>query len=268
MKNTKPQKLIEFKGSTVPVIIITVRSLEAQALRHEAQKIFGDSDFFDGDAGLIDLSQVGDADAVDWKVIQECFSGKGLKLIGVRGGSASLQKSALAAQLAVFPSDGRARSETPAVAPDDDSPVAQSPAAQGSGAGQQAAASEPPAPLAAAVPEARTTMVVDRPLRSGQRVYARGGDLVVLAAVNAGSEVIADGNIHVYAPLRGRALAGASGDHDARIFSTRFEPELISVAGVYRTFETGVPEHLAGQAVHVSLDADGNTLLLETMKLD
>lgn len=268
MKNTKPQKLIEFKGSTVPVIIITVRSLEAQALRDEAQKIFGDSDFFDGDAGLIDLSQVGDAERADWKVIRECFSGKGLKLIGVRGGSESLQKSALAAHLAVFPSDARARSETPAVAEEEEAVPAAAPASSVAAPVTAPAASASEPPLAAAVPAARTTMVVDRPLRSGQRVYARGGDLVVLAAVNAGSEVIADGNIHVYAPLRGRALAGASGDHDARIFSTRFEPELISVAGVYRTFETGVPEQLAGQAVHVSLDADGNSLLLETMKLD
>jgi len=109
---------------------------------------------------------------------------------------------------------------------------------------------------------------VDRPLRSGQQVYARGCDLVVLAAVNPGAEVIADGNIHIYAPLRGRALAGATGDSKARIFTTRFEAELVSVAGVYRTFETGVPDNLAAQPVQVKLGADASSLLLEPLKLD
>ncbi|HWU85285.1 MAG TPA: septum site-determining protein MinC, partial [Rhodocyclaceae bacterium] len=98
-------------------------------------------------------------------------------------------------------------------------------------------------------------MVVDKPLRSGQRIYAQGGDLVVLAMVSAGAEIIADGNIHIYAPLRGRALAGAQGDHQARIFTTSFEAELVSIAGVYRTFES--PQSfgkLGGQPVQVSLN--------------
>jgi septum formation inhibitor MinC len=74
------------------------------------------------------------------------------------------------------------------------------------------------------------TLVIDRPLRSGQQVYARGGDLVVMAAVNFGAEVIADGHIHVYAPLRGRAIAGARGNTAARIFSTCMEPQLVAIA--------------------------------------
>lgn len=131
---------------------------------------------------------------------------------------------------------------------------------------------EPPAPEPPpAAPEpapARTTLVIDRPLRSGQQVYARGGDLVVLAIVNPGAEVIADGSIHIYAPLRGRALAGATGDAQARIFTTRFEAELVSVAGVYRTFEGGVPAELASRPVQVRADAEGNKLLLDSLKLD
>jgi septum site-determining protein MinC len=91
---------------------------------------------------------------------------------------------------------------------------------------------------------------------------------VVLAAVNPGAEVIADGSIHVYAPLRGRALAGASGDRSARIFTTRFEAELVSIAGVYRTFEGGVPGEFAGQPVQVSADADGKRLTLAGLRLD
>ena len=96
-------------------------------------------------------------------------------------------------------------------------------------------------------------MIIDTPVRSGQRVYARGSDPIVMATVNAGAEVIADGSIHVYAPLRGRALAGASGKADARIFSTAMEAELVSIAGVYRTFEEGWPKELAGKPAQVLL---------------
>jgi septum site-determining protein MinC len=118
------------------------------------------------------------------------------------------------------------------------------PANDGQAPPTAAARSQPPKrppPIATAVRRSAPTLFIDRPLRSGQQVYARGGDLVVLAAVNAGAEVIADGHIHIYAPLHGRALAGASGAAEARIFCTRFDAELVSVAGLYRTFDSGVP---------------------------
>ena len=99
-------------------------------------------------------------------------------------------------------------------------------------------------------------LVVDRPLRSGQQVYARGGDLVVLAPVNPGAEVIADGHIHVYAPLRGRAIAGAKGDTAARIYTTCMQAELLSIAGVYRTGEAALPAELLGTAAQVRLHDD------------
>jgi septum site-determining protein MinC len=103
-------------------------------------------------------------------------------------------------------------------------------------------------------------------------MYARGGDLVVLAAVNAGAEVIADGSIHIYAPLRGRALAGASGSTEARIFTTRFEAELVSIAGVYRTFDAGIPDQLSGRPVKIQLSVtaeDGTSRLsIEELSTD
>jgi len=109
---------------------------------------------------------------------------------------------------------------------------------------------------------APSTMVVDKPVRSGQKIYARGGDLVLLAMVNPGGEVIADGHIHVYAPLRGKAMAGASGNTQARIFSTCLEPELISIAGVYRTSEHTLPKGIHGCAAQVRLSTDGQEKLL------
>ncbi len=114
---------------------------------------------------------------------------------------------------------------------------------------------------------AEPALVVDRPLRSGQQVYARGRDLVVLAPVNPGAEVIADGHIHVYAPLRGKAIAGARGNGDARIFALAMEPELVSIAGVYRTSETPWPEAVRGKPTQVRLFSgpEGDKLVMDPL---
>jgi len=109
---------------------------------------------------------------------------------------------------------------------------------------------------------ASKTMVIDKPLRSGQKVYAKGCDLIVLAMVNQGAEVVADGNIHVYAPLRGKAMAGATGNTEARIFSLCLEPELISIAGIYRTSESPLSPDVQGKPAQVRLSNDGQDRLL------
>lgn len=88
-----------------------------------------------------------------------------------------------------------------------------------------------------AAAEPAAAKVITTPVRSGQQVYARGTDLVILAPVSAGAEVIADGHIHVYGPLRGRAMAGVNGNTDARIFCQSMEAELISIAGYFKTSE-------------------------------
>ncbi len=111
--------------------------------------------------------------------------------------------------------------------------------------------------------QAAPTVYVDKPLRSGQQVYAKGADLVVLAAVNHGAEVIADGSIHVYAPLRGKAIAGARGNAQARIFAQQLEAELIAIAGIYRTSENPLPDNVRGKAAQVRLD--GEKLLMEPL---
>lgn len=108
------------------------------------------------------------------------------------------------------------------------------------------------------------TRVIDRPVRSGQQIYARGGDLVVLGMVSHGAEVIADGNIHVYGPLRGRAIAGANGDADARIFAASMEPELIAIAGTYRTTDKPLGSDVLGKPAQVRLRDD--KLLVEPLK--
>ena len=106
-----------------------------------------------------------------------------------------------------------------------------------------------------------SAMVVDKPLRSGQHVYAKGRDLVMLAMVNPGAEIMADGHIHVYAPLRGKAIAGAKGDTSARIFTNCLEAELLSIAGVYRTSDIPLPKEVAGKPAQVWLVGDKLAML-------
>ena len=154
--------------------------------------------------------------------------------VAVRGGTPEQTAAALACGLC----------EAPPVVPPDPS--------------RMAAAAEPAATRTSAM------MVVDKPLRSGQQVYAKGADLVILALVSHGAEVIADGSIHVYAPLRGKAIAGATGDVNARIFATCMEPELISVAGIYQTTDPPLPVEVRGKSAQVRLD--GETLVIEAIK--
>jgi septum site-determining protein MinC len=104
-------------------------------------------------------------------------------------------------------------------------------------------------------PATREAFMVTQPVRGGQVVYARGGDMVARAPVNSGAQVIADGSIHVWAPLRGRALAGAQGRKDARIFCLSLEAELLSVAGEYVMAEE-IPDELRGRPVQVFLDGE------------
>ena len=100
------------------------------------------------------------------------------------------------------------------------------------------------------------TVLVTDPVRTGQQVYAENADLIVTGTVSEGAELIADGNIHIYASMRGRALAGAKGRRDARIFIHSMQAELVSIAGIYRNFEQQLPEHLYRKPVQIHLQDD------------
>jgi len=257
---SKKFQLIEFKGTTLPVVSVALHTLHPEHLAATALELFGNDAFFDGDAAVLELETIETAQepaTEDWTAIRNMFGEHGLRVIGVRGGTDALRRSAAAAGLpclAAFKRTARPAEPAPEAVTEAPPP---------------APADEPPT-VQTAEPVFTPTMIIDRPLRSGQQAYARGGDLVVLAAVNPGAEVIADGSIHIYAPLRGRALAGASGDTGARIFTTRFEAELVSIAGVYRTFETGIPEALAGRPVQVQLShgSDGDRLNIAALRTD
>jgi len=240
----------EIKSATLPLVALVLKSADLGALARELEARFGDiPDFFDHDALVVDLSRVeseaqwGEHQAVDFPALLELLWKYRLAPVAVHGARNELAAVAKAAGL--FP------------APD---------ARIGTAAAREANAE---VVQKVVEPEAATgALVIDKPLRSGQQVYARGRDLVMLAMVNPGAEVIADGHIHVYAPLRGRAIAGARGNADARIFALGMEPELISIAGLYRTGETPQLAAIRGKPTQVRLvsDAEGNRLVFDPLK--
>jgi septum site-determining protein MinC len=242
---------IQFKGTTLKIIQTQLRSADLPALHAALAELTGNApDFFDNDLAVLDFAGAEALPAaVDWPALGNLLRQSGLNAVATSGLPEALAAAAAAAGLPAVPAEAFAR-------PGRSAPPAERPAA----APAPQPAPQPVSPPPAAEPPPRT-ITLDKPLRSGQRFYAKGCDLIVTAMVSAGAEVIADGNIHVYAPLRGRALAGASGDRTARIFTTCLEAELVSVAGLYRTFEAGVPAELARQPATVSLVGDGEARL-------
>jgi septum site-determining protein MinC len=233
----------DFKSTSWTLPALRLQTADVAVLAAALEQRFGASPgLFDGDPVVIDLTPLRDADApIDFAPLLDRLRVHRLWPVAVQGGSSAQTEAARAAGLV---------EALDAAPPAEPAPVLSEPVAV-----------EHPAPAPAG--PGRTTLVVDKPLRSGQRVYARGGDLVVLAMVSFGAEVIADGHIHVYAPLRGRAMAGARGDTSARIFSTCMEPQLVSVAGMYRTTENPLPPEVLGQAAQVRLE--GERLLIERL---
>ncbi len=228
----------EIKSANLPLVALLLKSADLGELARELAVRFGDiPDFFDHDPLVIDLAPLqaqGEA-ALDFDALLQLLRPYRVLPVAVKGGSDVQMRAALAAGLAAAPE------------------AAPTPALPRKGREEEKS------------PEAVATdaLVIDKPLRSGQQVYARGRDLVVMAMVNAGAEVIADGHIHVYAPLRGKAIAGARGNTAARIFSLCLEPELISIAGVYRTSEIPLPADVLSRPTQVRLvgGSDGKLVM-------
>ena len=241
---------IQFKGTTLKIIQTQLRTTDHAALHQALTELTGNApDFFENELAVLDFSHAPALpEAADWPGIVALLRQSGLHAVAACGLPEALAVSAAAAGLPTVGSDALGRQRAKA----DDTPKAP----------PVVAPEAPPVLAPAPAPEpAPRTVVLDKPLRSGQRFYAKGCDLIVTAMVSAGAEVIADGHIHVYAPLRGRALAGASGDKAARIFTTSLEAELLSVAGLYRTFDAGVPAELLRQPATVSLVDDGLSIV-------
>ncbi|AWL05308.1 septum site-determining protein MinC [Massilia oculi] len=248
-KTTLP---IEIKISTVVAISTILHSADPEAIDSALEQMTGGvSDFFEDEFAVIDVAAIAlEAPRLDWAALVSLLKKYRLNAVAVRGASPAMVEAIRAQGLALDDGSSGVRASGHAAAPP--APAAPELAAA---AAPPAAAAPAPEPAAAQAPAA-LPLVIDTPVRAGQRIYARGTDLIVTAVVNNGAELIADGSIHVYAPLNGRALAGASGNPDARIFALSMQPELVSIAGVYRTFDEGFPSDLSRQPTQIRLVGD------------
>lgn len=270
MARKSSRKAIELKGESIEAVSARITSASTADIAAALQaKLGGTPDFFSGEATFLDIADLpADGAVPDWHALRDEFRRYNLIVFGVRNAGETASEKAAQAGLVLLPNEGRdpPRAVAQATKGEDPPPA---PAADERTVAEAVEVTEVVAPPTAAQAPSRAaaTMVLDKPLRSGQRIYARDADLIVLAMVSAGAEVIADGHIHVYAPLRGRALAGASGNAEARIFTTCFEAELVSVAGVYRTFESGLGKDIERKPVQIKLTDNAGRQNLEVAPL-
>ncbi len=249
MSNKQARKPLELKISTVVAVSALLGATDRASLSAALSQITGGSpDYFEDEFTLLDLASLPAAAApgsIDWPALIALFRAHRLNPVAVRNAPPTLEEELRTHGLAI---DRMEQPRKPQAQPE--------PAVTPAQVQVLAPAAVPAIAAAPSVPVTAPAMIIDTPVRSGQRVYARGGDLIVTATVNPGAEVIADGSIHVYAPLRGRAAAGASGDAGARIFSLAMAAELVSIAGIYRTFDDGWPKELDGRPTQVLLKND------------
>jgi septum site-determining protein MinC len=246
MQNSLTRKPIEIKISTVVAVAVILNESTLSTLATALKEMTGGTpDFFDDEFAIIDVESIA-GQALDWAAIISLFKSCGLHAVAVRNADdhdhANIRAHGLSIDVV-----SKAKPELPKEL--QNQTAAQVPAAPAVQIAQ-------PAPAPVVQPAHIPAMVIDTPVRAGQRVYARGCDLIITASVNNGAEVIADGSIHIYAPLRGRALAGARGNTDARIFAMTMEAELVSIAGIYRMFDNGFPDLPQQHPVQIKLVGD------------
>jgi septum site-determining protein MinC len=219
---------IDIRFGQVGLIQVRLRSTDPGAILDELTgRVASAPLFFQRTGVCLDLTVLGrDPGLEEMRPVMDAVRRAGMLPVGLVGGSAAVETLSAALELPVL---APFRPQTQSV------PVVQAAAER----------AEPGIPA----------LMQHQPVRSGQRIYARSRDLVVTSTIGAGAEAIADGCVHVYGSLRGRAVAGARGDASARVFCQAFHAELVSVAGVFRVFET-LPPELAGKPVQAWLDGD------------
>jgi septum site-determining protein MinC len=216
---------VEIKGGSVTLPIVRLLSSDlAVVMVQLTQQIAKAPEFFRSAPVVIDVSALADKSNLDLALLLEQCKQFGMIPVGLRGGDEALRRTAASLQLALLA----------------DAPVA----------GNRTTLFEPAEQRPTAIPASAKSQLVTQPVRSGQRVYAKGTDLIVLASVGHGAEVMADGHIHIYGTLRGRALAGVRGDTECRIFCRDLQAELVSIAGHYRVNED-LDESVRGRSVQI-----------------
>ena len=232
------RQTLKLRGGTFTLLVVQVVDLrDPDFFALLAEKIAQAPAFFQHAPVVLDLQGLSDSGPFHFVELVEGLSQHQLTPVGVQNGTDEQNHAAAEAGLSVFPVW---RSSTPI----------EDPAEQ-----KAPAAKQPP-------DEGVKSTIVTRPIRSGNEVYARGGDLVVMTTVSPGAELLADGHVHIYGRLRGRAHAGVTGDTSSRIFCQTLDAELVSVAGHWRVRED-MGEELIGKPVQIFLQ--GEQLVIEPL---
>ncbi|MDA7088415.1 septum site-determining protein MinC [Pseudomonas sp. SA3-5] len=228
--------VFQLKGSMLAITVLELAHNDLERLDQQlAAKVAQAPAFFSNTPLVLALDKLPEGEgSLDLAALMAVCRSHGLRTLAVRANREDDIAAAGALDLPVLPPSGaRERPVDPT--------------------GGSAAPKKPEKP---AEPEVRPSKIITSPVRGGQQVYAQGGDLIVLAPVSSGAELLADGNIHVYAPMRGRALAGIKGNTKARIFCQQMGAELLSIAGQYKVAEDLRRDPLWGEAIQVSLSGD------------
>ena len=226
---------IELKGSSFTLSVVHLHDAKPEVIRQALEDKIAQAPAFLKHAPVV-INVSGLKAPVNWKLLQQAVSSTGLRIVGISGCKDPELKAEI--DRAGLPLLNEGKEKTPRAAP---------------------VAVETPPPAVQNVTTITKTRMIDVPVRSGQRIYAPNCDLIVTSHVSAGAELIADGNIHVYGMMRGRALAGASGDRDAQIFCTHLTAELVSIAGEYWLSDK-IPAEFYGKAARLLLADDALTV--------
>ena len=240
---------VVFKGRMMTLTVLEIRETDSTRIAEQIDAQMARAPgFFERMPVLLSLPE----SVPDLAALSAIIREAGMIPVGVLDPGPQAREAAQAADMATMdsPARGAAKAATEA---EPSGEAAAEPAADAQDAGEPVRREQPP----------RTpTRLVTKPVRSGQQIYARGGDLVIATSVSEGAEVLADGHIHIYGALRGRALAGATGDTEARIYCRRFEPDLIAIAGCYKVADA-IEEGVRSRAVAVRLDNDNLSIELQ-----
>ena len=225
--------VFQLKGSMLAITVLELAQNDLERLdRQLAVKVEQAPDFFNNTPLVLALDKLPADSDLDLPALIALCRKHGLRTLAVRAGDPQIIEAAGVLDLPVLPPSGAKERKL------------------------DLASKAPAEPAKPAEPLYRPTRVVTTPIRGGQQVYAKDGDLIVLAAVSPGAELLADGNIHVYGPLRGRALAGIKGDTNARIFCQQLAAEMVSIAGRYKVAEDLRRDPLWTEAVQLKLSGD------------
>jgi len=260
---SREEAAFKIKNANLPVLILHLKTADTARVKAQLEtRLKQMPDFFAHAPVVLGLGELAPDAEPDFPDLLDFMRSHHMQAAGVIGGSAAQQFAATQAGLGVIPeiparptatSEPEPPVESLAEPQPDPGPVQpELPGPENETQVETEAELATPAPS----PESRPTLVIDKPVRTGQRIYAEGANLVVLAIVNAGAELIADGDIHIYAPLRGRALAGARGNTAARIYVQSMEAELVAIAGYFQVFDEGIPETLRGKFCQIRLEGE------------